>query len=110
MSEAEKAIFHQAGTAVVTRETVNGKADAALLSGVSALAVVSAKVGLEEIQRLTDCQVIARYGSGTDNIDIEAATSRGIVVTNVPDFCLSEMANHTMALLLRWRGNCASWM
>lgn len=70
------------------------------LSDAVALAVVSAKVGAEFIEKLRHCQIIARYGSGTDNIDVAAATARGIIVTNVPDFCLSEMADHTMALLL----------
>jgi phosphoglycerate dehydrogenase-like enzyme len=44
--------------------------------------------------------VISRFGSGTDNIDLAAASERGIPVVNVPDFCLSEVADHTMALLL----------
>lgn len=46
------------------------------------------------------CRVIARYGIGYDNVDVEAATRAGIVVTNVPDYCLDEVADHTMALLL----------
>jgi D-3-phosphoglycerate dehydrogenase len=44
--------------------------------------------------------VISRYGIGYDNIDIEAATRRGIVVTYVPDYCLDEVADHALALLL----------
>ncbi len=44
--------------------------------------------------------MIVRYGSGTDNVDVQRATGRGIVVANVPGFCLSEVADHTMALLL----------
>jgi D-3-phosphoglycerate dehydrogenase len=46
------------------------------------------------------CRVIARYGIGYDNVDVEAATRHGIVVTNVPDYCLDEVADHAMALLL----------
>lgn len=46
------------------------------------------------------CKVIARYGIGYDNVDVEASTRNGIVVTNVPDYCLDEVADHTMALLL----------
>jgi D-3-phosphoglycerate dehydrogenase len=72
----------------------------ALLSRIDALLVVSAKVRQDTIQEMERCRVIVRYGSGTDNIDIESATQRGIVVANVPDFCLSEVADHTMALLL----------
>jgi D-3-phosphoglycerate dehydrogenase len=46
------------------------------------------------------CRVIARYGIGYDNVDVAAASRHGIVVTNVPDYCLDEVADHTMALLL----------
>lgn len=52
------------------------------------------------IERLSRCRVIARLGAGTDKIDVAEATRRGIVVTNVPDFCLNEQAEHTLALLL----------
>jgi D-3-phosphoglycerate dehydrogenase len=46
------------------------------------------------------CRVIARYGIGVDNVDLETATELGIQVTNVPDYCLDEVADHTLALLL----------
>jgi D-3-phosphoglycerate dehydrogenase / 2-oxoglutarate reductase len=46
------------------------------------------------------CRIVSRYGIGLDNIPVEHATQLGIVVTNVPDFCLDEVAEHTMALLL----------
>jgi D-3-phosphoglycerate dehydrogenase len=46
------------------------------------------------------CRVIARYGIGYDNVPVAAATRRGIVVTNVPDYCLDEVADHAMAMLL----------
>jgi D-3-phosphoglycerate dehydrogenase len=46
------------------------------------------------------CKVIARYGIGVDNVAVDAATRAGIVVTNVPDYCLDEVADHAMALLL----------
>jgi D-3-phosphoglycerate dehydrogenase / 2-oxoglutarate reductase len=46
------------------------------------------------------CRIIARYGIGYDNVDLDAATEHGITVTNVPDYCLDEVADHAMALLL----------
>ncbi len=52
------------------------------------------------LDSLKQCRVIARYGTGMDTIDIPAAVARGIVCCNVPGFCLSEVADHTMALLL----------
>jgi D-3-phosphoglycerate dehydrogenase len=46
------------------------------------------------------CRVISRYGIGIDNIDVAVATELGMQVTNVPDYCLDEVADHTMALML----------
>ena len=52
------------------------------------------------IAQATKCQIIARYGIGLDNIDVEAATENGIVVTNVPTYCVDEVSDHALALLL----------
>ena len=52
------------------------------------------------IGQLRRCRVIARYGIGVDNIDVDAASASGIVVTNVPDYCVEEVASHTVAMLL----------
>lgn len=46
------------------------------------------------------CQIIARYGIGLDNIDVKSATENGIIVTNVPTYCVDEVSDHAMALLL----------
>jgi D-3-phosphoglycerate dehydrogenase len=46
------------------------------------------------------CKIIARYGIGVDTIDLEAATAAGIIVTNNPTYCIEEVAEHAMALLL----------
>jgi D-3-phosphoglycerate dehydrogenase len=60
-----------------------------------------ATVGAKAIGAFTRCQVIARYGTGVDIVDVDAATRRGILVTNVPnDWCENEVADHAMALLL----------
>lgn len=48
----------------------------------------------------TKCQVIGRCGIGLDNIDVEVATEHGIVVTNVPAYCVDEVSDHAMGLLL----------
>ena len=52
------------------------------------------------IQSAGKCKAIGRYGIGLDNIDVRFATSVGIVVTNVPVYCLDEVTEHAMALLL----------
>ena len=64
------------------------------------LFVTYGQISAEVIGGLEKCKVIGRFGIGTDNIDIAAATSRGIVVTYAPVYCLEEVSDHTMALLL----------
>ncbi len=64
------------------------------------LLVCYAKVPASIIEQLERCKVIARTGIGVDNVDIDAATRRGIVVTNVPEYCEDEVSDHAMAMLL----------
>lgn len=52
------------------------------------------------VRAATKCRHIARLGIGLDNIAVSVATERGIRVTNVPDYCVEEVADHTLALLL----------
>jgi len=59
-----------------------------------------AKVTTEIIGQLTQCRIISRFGIGVDNVDIATATRKGIVVTKVPDYCIDEVSDHAMALLL----------
>ena len=59
-----------------------------------------AKITADMIPQLTRCRIIGRFGIGVDNVDIPTATKAGIVVTRVPDYCLDEVSDHTMALLL----------
>jgi D-3-phosphoglycerate dehydrogenase / 2-oxoglutarate reductase len=54
----------------------------------------------EVMARMPRCRIIARYGIGVDTIDLDAATRAGIIVTNNPTYCIEEVAEHTMALLL----------
>lgn len=59
-----------------------------------------APVREKAIGSMKKCRGIVRYGIGLDNIDLEAARKRGIQVRNVPDYCLDEVADHTLALML----------
>jgi D-3-phosphoglycerate dehydrogenase len=47
-----------------------------------------------------NCQIVVRYGVGLDNIAVKHATALGIPVANVPDYCVEEVSDHAMALLL----------
>jgi D-3-phosphoglycerate dehydrogenase len=59
-----------------------------------------ARMDRRMIEQLSRCKVITRYGIGVDTIDLTAATESGIIVANVPDYCLNEVADHTLAMLL----------
>jgi len=52
------------------------------------------------IESLKRCKVIARYGIGVDNIDVEAATEYGVIVANLPGYCVDEVSTHALALIL----------
>jgi D-3-phosphoglycerate dehydrogenase len=54
----------------------------------------------DTMAKMPRCRIIARYGIGVDTIDLEAATAAGIIVTNNPTYCIEEVAEQTMALLL----------
>jgi D-3-phosphoglycerate dehydrogenase len=65
-----------------------------------AVLVTYAKLPGELLRQLTRCKAIGRFGLGVDNIDLPAAKEMGITVTYVPDYCLQEVSDHAMALLL----------
>ena len=65
-----------------------------------AILVTYAKITREIITQLTKCKAIGRFGLGVDNIDLAAAKEKGIAVNYVPDYCIREVSDHTMALLL----------
>ena len=62
--------------------------------------VTYAQITGDMIRQLNRCRVIARFGIGVDNVDIEAATQANIVVTKVPDYCIDEVSDHSLGLLL----------
>ena len=68
------------------------QADAILLD----LAPMSGKA----IAGLKKCKVISRYGVGFENVDIAAASAAHIQVTNVPDYCMEDVSDHALALML----------
>jgi D-3-phosphoglycerate dehydrogenase / 2-oxoglutarate reductase len=65
-----------------------------------AILVTYAKLAGDLLRQLTKCKAIGRFGLGVDNIDLPAAKECGIAVNYVPDYCLREVSDQTMALLL----------
>jgi D-3-phosphoglycerate dehydrogenase len=99
---AERETLERAGAEWVAIEGQDPNEIVAAAADCDALLVVSAYVPGKVIERLDRCRILSRYGIGTDRVDIATATRRGIVVANVPDFCVGEMTDHVMALLLAW--------
>jgi len=60
------------------------------------------KITAAVLRRLPTLKAVVRAGIGIDSIDIEACTRRGIYVVNVPDYCVEEVATHTLTLILSW--------
>jgi D-3-phosphoglycerate dehydrogenase len=51
-------------------------------------------------EHLPNCKVVSRYGVGVDSVDLKAATDLGIIVANVPDYCMDEVSNQTISMIL----------
>ncbi|MEV4681966.1 C-terminal binding protein [Streptomyces kurssanovii] len=99
--DIERAIVEGAGLRLVAAQCKSE--DEVIEAGREAGGILTqyAPVGSRAIDALTRCRVIARYGTGVDIVDVDAATRRGIQVTNAPnDWCAEEVADHAIALWL----------
>lgn len=88
----------------VDADVIDGEATDApieeLVADADAVLVMFDSIDAGVIEAMPGCRVISRTGIGVDNVDVDAATARGIYVTNVPDYCIPEVSDHAMALLL----------
>tara|TARA_B110000438_G_scaffold169354_1_gene161874 strand:+ start:7637 stop:8620 length:984 start_codon:yes stop_codon:yes gene_type:complete len=75
-------------------ELINEVADA------DALLFCFKEIDSEILEAAKICKVAARYGIGVDNIDIKKCTELGIVVTNIPDYCLEEVSDHAISMII----------
>ena len=75
---------------------------AALAADCDGIMTCFAQVTPAVVRAAEKCRVISRYGVGVDNIAVDVATELGIPVTYVPDYCVDEVSDHVMALLLTW--------
>ena len=107
VEEGEREELRRAGAELAEIEGQEPEEILAAAHDADALLVVSSRVPGAVIAGLSRCRVIARLGAGTDRIDVAEASRQGIVVANVPDFCINELAEHTLALLLACGGGCS---
>lgn len=99
--EIEEGILSPAGHEIVAWKEKKTAAELPqLVADADAVITQFAPVTAEVINSMTRAKVIVRYGIGVDNVDLGAAKERGIPVCNVPDYCIDEVADQTLAFLL----------
>ncbi len=95
-----RAVLSKIGAELHLAEEPKPEAIMRVAKDADALFATYAKITADMIRQMTRCRIISRFGIGVDNVDIRVATERGIVVTKVPDYCIDEVSDHAMALLL----------
>lgn len=98
--EAEIPVLAEAGAELVLAETGEEEELVGMVGDADAILTCWKLVTARVIDAAPGCLVISRYGIGLDNIDIEHATENGIIVTNVPTYCVEEVSDHAIALIL----------
>jgi D-3-phosphoglycerate dehydrogenase / 2-oxoglutarate reductase len=96
--ESEAAAAH--GVVVEDAGGVSGDAIVGAAADADGVLVQYGRIEESVIERCPGWRVIGRYGVGVDNVDVAAASRRGIAVINVPDYCIEEVATHTAAVAL----------
>ena len=99
-SDIERTILQEAGAELLEATATDETTLAELATGVDAIGTTWARVTERVIRSCTKCRIVARFGIGLDNIDVRVATELGIPVTNCPDYCVSEVSDHALGLLL----------
>ena len=98
----EREVLAEIGAEIIEAPGPSEDTLAALAVDADAIMTCFAQVTSHVVRAARRCQVISRYEVGVDNIAVDTATSFGIPVTYVPDYCVDEVSDHVMALLLTW--------
>src|SRR5678816_2539895 len=98
--EPERAVLEPLGAELSPAQCKSEEEIIALAQDADAVLNCYAKMTARVIEKLSRCKIIARYGIGVDNVDLVAANKARILVTNVPDYCVDEVSDHALALLL----------
>jgi D-3-phosphoglycerate dehydrogenase len=97
----EEAVLRPAGIEIVSFKEKRSPAELAeLVLDADAVIAQFAPVNAEVVAAMTKAKAIVRYGIGYDNVDFTVARERGIPVCNIPDYCIDEVADHTLAFIL----------
>jgi D-3-phosphoglycerate dehydrogenase len=96
----EKAILEPLNINVLGRQCKTEAELSALVKDADCVIAQFARINAAVIGNMNKARAIVRYGIGVDNVDLAAARARGIAVCNVPDYCIYEVADHTLAFIL----------
>ena len=97
----EQQILSEAGYELVS-VVDEGRPAIELVNGCVAIMTCWAVVPAELLQAGRELRMVARFGVGTDNIDVKEARRLGLEVTYVPDYCMEEVSDHALGLALAW--------
>ena len=97
--DREQGVLEPVGVELIPAPSGDEETLARLAADVDGIMTCFASVTPTVVRAPTQLKVIARYGIGVDNIAVDVATDRDVVVTNVPDYCVEEVAEHALALL-----------
>ena len=100
--EEEKAVFSEFGADLDLAQILDEEEIVARCHDADGLIIQYAPLTRRVLEHLPRCKVVSRYGVGVDTIDLRAATELGIIVANVPDYCVDEVSDQTLALFLSW--------
>jgi D-3-phosphoglycerate dehydrogenase len=98
--DIEESLIRAAGGELRSGNDKQVEALKRLAADADAVITQFAPINAEVIGAMQRAKVIVRYGIGYDNVDVKAARERGIPVCNIPDYCIDEVADHTLAFLL----------
>ena len=98
--DMEKAILESHQIELLARQTRSESDLLALVSDADAVITQYARINAEVIDAMKKAKAIVRYGIGVDNVDLQAAYAKNIPVCNVPDYCIDEVADQTLAFML----------
>lgn len=90
----------EAGATLAVAQCKSPEEVIAACKDADALLVQWAPITAKVVAALEKCKVIVRYGIGVDNVDLKAAAAKGIPVCNIPDYCIDEVADHSLSLAL----------
>jgi D-3-phosphoglycerate dehydrogenase / 2-oxoglutarate reductase len=96
----EQEILTAAGCEVIGRQCQTEAELIDLCQAADAVITQFARVTAGVIGAMARARVIVRYGIGVDNVDLDAARARNLPVCNIPDYCIDEVADHTLAFIL----------